>query len=277
VSAYAAHFQFDQTYKLQEIVEIMSVNTVCSGVGGVAAAGLQEVLGVTTASRCEKTKFAKALLRLLEATEQLAELEGNLQLAPGGLEGVNDEKNKVAVNTLHFAKESLIGQQLHAIELLQDLSARGGSLLQDPQQETCRLSTASHVRRFSAHAKVDVHELSTSCGETSSSDGEDWCKPEDSAKSLRPPPGLSAPPGLCAPPPGLSAPPGLEKPASCDVAKKTVPWRSSTVEKIRATKKLAPWRSTKNNQLDEAEPVDTIAVSAVNKRISAVLDHIELE
>lgn len=252
----------------------MAMNAFCAD---VSASAVKELLAFTSSSTCEKTKFAKAVLSLLEATEQLSELEQNSQL--GVTEG-SHQQPLILVDTLRVAKESLIGQQLRAIELLQDLSARGGSLVREPEIERLQPVDLLHIRCPSVNlTKLDVQELSTSCGETSCSDGEDWCKATGSASTFRAPPGLSAPPGLCAPPPGLSAPPGLEQSTDCGSLKKSSPWRSRTLEQVRTAKKVAPWRSSKHacTQLSKAEPVDTKAVMAVNRRMSAVLDQIDYD
>jgi len=255
----------------------MATNAFCADVSASASSDVKELLAFTSSSTHEKTKFATAVLSLLEATEQLAELEGISQL--GVTEG-SEQQPMIPVDTLRLAKESLFGQQLRAIELLQDLSARGGSLVREPEHERLQPVELLHIRRPSVNlSKDDVHELSTSCGETSCSDGEDWCKAAESISTLRAPPGLSAPPGLCAPPPGLSAPPGLEQSTACGSMKKSLPWRSCTVDQKRITKKVAPWRSSKHAStlLSKAEPVDTKAVMAVNRRMSAVLDGIDYD
>jgi hypothetical protein len=253
------------------------MQALCADVCAPASPDVKELLAFTSSSTHEKTKFATAVLSLLEATEQLAELERNSKL--GVTEG-REQQPLIPVDTLRLAKESLFGQQLRAIELLQDLSARGGSLAREPEHERLQPVDLLHIRRPSVNlAKVDVHELSTSCGETSCSDGEDWCKAAGSVITFRGPPGLSAPPGLCAPPPGLSAPPGLEQSAACGSMKKSSPWRSRTVDQMRTAKKVAPWRSSKHasTHLSKAEPVDTKAVMAVNRRMSALLDNIDYD
>jgi len=234
----------------------MAMNAMCSDVSGVVAMGVRQVRELTASSLGGTTEFAKALLSLLEVTGQLAELDDNSQLAVAGPQGGSDEACKwreISSKTMQFAKETLVGQQLHALEVLQDLSARGGSLLREPGQEKSQeVATAKKEPKkeppCSELINVDSYDFSTSCGESSGSDGEDSCKAGETGSSKKPlqaPPGLSAPPGLCAPPPGLSALAGMEQISTCSAAKKAAPWRSTTVVAKQVAKKVAPWRSSK--------------------------------
>lgn len=83
------------------------------------------------------TTFAETLLVLLEVTSQLAELDATCQEAMQAPANENDDTRKwreISHSTLQFARTSLQDQQLRAIEVLQDLSERGGSMVTDPDQ-----------------------------------------------------------------------------------------------------------------------------------------------
>jgi len=265
--------QLEKTKPLRPRIAEMAVVAVRSGLSGVATMGVQHVRKFTEESPYGTTQFANALLSFLEVTCQLAELEENTQLLAAV--PTDDESRKTrqnSANMMQSAKESLVMQQLHVIDLLQDLSSRGGSLVQDSEEEKLQIK-ANDKRPSTELTMVDVHDLSTSCGESSGSDSEDWSKAGGITKSFRAPPGLTAPPGLCAPPPGLCLPPGLETIASGNEAKKPTPWRSSSASALQSAKKAAPWRSSKVAvmRLSEAASVDKKAVMAVNRRMASVL------
>lgn len=104
----------------------------------VTGAGLPEMTAaVRELCKAGVTPFAETLLMLLEVTVQLTELDGTSQEASTGYDGESAEARKwreISATTLQFCRDGLVEQQLRAIEKLQELSARGGSLVMTPGQ-----------------------------------------------------------------------------------------------------------------------------------------------
>jgi len=103
------------------------------------------------------TKFAATLTCLLDVTAQREELNEALRHSDG-----------VVKQAMQFAHSSLVEQQLRTIEMLEDLSSHGGSILKDPDT------------RGSEANSLSMRKMSVPLG-------------------LSPPPGLAAPLGLSSP------------------------------------------------------------------------------
>jgi len=227
------------------------------------------------------TKFSEAVLVLMEVTAQLAELEAVPQAVEGGSEDSETLKwREISSKTLSFARENLIEQQLRAIQTLQDLSARGGSLAQEPPFDPL-VKTAPTTSAVIARAETGGMESGTSDVESDAPQG------DTGGAGVKPPPGLAAPPGLelmSCDNDDLVAPPGLEHlagkaPAPAPTAKSLPPWRARSTG-TRAAANTQPRVAQKNAESDgtavswiEAKevPVDSKAVAAVNCRLCAVI------
>lgn len=227
------------------------------------------------------TKFSEAVLVLMEVTAQLAELEAVPQAAEGGSEDSETLKwREISSKTLSFARENLVEQQLRAIQTLQDLSARGGSLAEEP---SCELPSKTMPTTSALPARADTGGM-----ESGASDIESDTTPQGGtgAAGLKPPPGLAAPPGLELMSGGnddLAAPPGLEHlagkaPARQPAAKLLPPWlakktgtRAAARTAPRAATKPAPDGTPGSWVAAKEVPVNPKAVAAVNRRLCAVM------
>jgi len=206
------------------------------------AAQIDAARAVCAGSGCDSTKFAKTLICLLDVTSQLDEL--NVALRQAG----HSNEQQILLSTMKFAQASLFEQQLHTIEVLEDLSSRGASIFKDPE-------------------------------------GQGIDAPSGMVSQMAMPPGLSAPPGLAAPPclaaptsplpapaPSLSRatllslmpPAAMAKP---EYGLKTVPAASLT----------ASWKSSRTLRETSAKEakskvfVNKREVMAVNKKLAAVM------
>jgi len=141
-------------------------------------------------------KFADTLLLLSEVTAQLAELDEQCLQAmmPGENENAEARKwREISASTMKFAQTSLLDQQLRAIEILQDLSLRGCSVIKGPDQDSGEIHTIPECNSIS-NASGALKGESKSCTRSTSK-------------------------GVFTPPPGLSAPPGLEPPQEAEEQK----------------------------------------------------------
>lgn len=252
-----------------------------AGVPAAAALGkpeAQAALRAWSAGRGKAlTKFSEAVLVLMEVTAQLAELEAVPQAGEGGSEDSETLKwREISSKTLSFARENLIEQQLRAIQTLQDLSARGGSLAEEP---SCELPLKKAPTTSALPARADTGGMESGASDIES----DTPQGGSGDVALKPPPGLAAPPGLELMSDDLAAPPGLEHlagkaPAREPAAKMLPPWlakktgtRAAARTAPRAAMKPAPDGTVGSWIAAKEVPVNPKAVAAVNRRLCAVM------
>lgn len=153
------------------------------------------------------TKFAESLLELLEVTAKIQQLDDLNTSARATDPNESDETRRwkdVSLMSANLCRGGLIEQQLGAIEKLQDIAARGGSL--------CVEAEAAPIANCPAQKGLHAGTGGGSPPDSGGSDGEAGT---GGARRASPalPPGLSAPPGLAAPP-GLSLPASAATPPS---------------------------------------------------------------
>jgi len=83
------------------------------------------------------TKFAETVLVLMDVTTQLAELDEARRQAGEAVANENAEARKwreISAQTMKMCRDNLVAQQLRTIEVLEDLSSRGGSIVTEAEQ-----------------------------------------------------------------------------------------------------------------------------------------------
>jgi len=199
--------------------------------GTMAAHGFTDevnnVLSTLKRGGAPPTKFAESLLELLEVTAKIQQLDDLNASAQAVGEDETEETRRwkdISVMSANLCRGGLVEQQLGAIEKLQGLAARGGSLCAEASSEDV---CAPIEPRKGAHAGTGGDSAADSGG----SDGEAGTGGVAAGTRLAlagpPPPGLSLPgpaatcapaagppaaPNAISPPPGFGGPPGLSLP-----------------------------------------------------------------
>jgi len=127
------------------MAKVANIDALVSGQVDFASRGLAEQMTAVRAM-CTKngggghTTFASTVGCLLDVTSQLAELEVALRDAAEASQRGDAQTRKwaqISLSTMAFAQKSLLEQQVRALEMLEELSARGASISKDPE-ETAR-------------------------------------------------------------------------------------------------------------------------------------------
>jgi len=93
---------------------------------------------IASAGKC-RTKFAETMAVLLDVTAQLEELDEACRKAADVGQNEDAEVRKwrqVSETTMKFCKDNLIEQRNRAVEVLQDLSLRGASLVKESDEDS---------------------------------------------------------------------------------------------------------------------------------------------
>jgi len=134
------------------MAKVANIDALVAGQKHREAHGLEdqivEVRTLCANSGCGLTKFATTLICLLDVTSQLSELDEAFRQAAQAVNQDDKETSKwreISMTTMKFAQSSLVGQQLRAIEVLQDLSSRGASIHKNPEGQTADASGACRL------------------------------------------------------------------------------------------------------------------------------------